>query len=485
MTSPKIAIPTLAETGEATEEEVINKVAKARQAYSSWHRLSYRARANHLLEVRRKLIKNLDEIVDLIVEETGKVSTEAIVNEILVTCELMSYYARRGEGFLRTQRVPVGIAIHKWAEVRYQPLGVVAVISPWNYPFVLTMGPVATALFAGNTVVLKPSEVTPRVGVAIGRLFASMDEFADIVQVVTGGGKVGQALITQPVDKIAFTGSVQTGKSVMKAAADNLTPVLLELGGKDAMIVLADADLDRAAAGAVWGAFTNCGQTCMAVERVYVLEDVYEPFLNKVVEITNKVREGQGDSADIGALTYERQYDIVQHQLEDALQTGAKVLAGGNSMRVGTRKSISPTVLVEVSPDTEMMQQETFGPLLPITKVSNIEEAIQLANQSSFGLSASVWGKNKKTIQQVVYELKAGSVSVNDVMISYAIPSLPFGGVGASGFGRTHGREGLLEFCAVKAVAHDWLGLKREPHWLPLPRWLGKTAKLYLKARYG
>jgi len=484
MTSPKIVIPKPEEISEATEEEITAKVAQARQAFNDWHRLGYKTRAKHLLEIRHKLINNLDEIVDLIVDETGKVPTEAIVNEVLVTCELMSYYARRGENFLRPKRVPVGMAIHKWAEIRYQPLGVVAVISPWNYPFVLTMGPVVTALFAGNTVVLKPSEVTPRVGVAIGRLFASMDEFADIVQVVTGKGRVGQTLIDQPVDKVAFTGSVQTGKSVMKSAAEHLTPVLLELGGKDAMIVLADADLDRAAAGAVWGAFTNCGQTCMAVERVYVLEEVYEPFVRKVIEITNKIRQGQGRNADIGALTYEHQYDIVKHQLVDAVQAGAKVIAGGDTTEVGGRKSISPTVLVEVNSTTEVMREETFGPLLPIVKVSSVEEAVQLANQSNFGLSASVWGKDKEVVRQIVDELKAGSVCINDVMVSYAIPSLPFGGIGASGFGRTHGREGLLEFCAVKAVAHDWLGLKREPYWLPLPRWLEKAARTYLKARY-
>ncbi|MHB1719607.1 MAG: aldehyde dehydrogenase family protein [Acidimicrobiales bacterium] len=473
------------ETGATmTRTEVAQAVATARVAATAWSRLSPADRAGHMLRVRRKLIDRMDDVVATIVSETGKVATEAVVNEVLVTCELIGWYARHAPRLLRSERVGTGLLAHKSAEKRYEPLGVVGVISPWNYPLVLAMGPVATALFAGNAVVLKPSEITPRVGLLVGELFSSMDEHPGIVQVVTGGSETGDALVRSGADKIAFTGSVRTGKAVMRAAADTLTPVLLELGGKDPLIVCGDADIDRAARAAVWGAFTNCGQTCMATERVYVVEKVYQAFVDRVVELTAKVRQGAGSGYDIGAVTHRGQLSIIDRHLADAVERGAVVASGGKPVDVGGRPSLEPTVLLEVDHSMAVMRDETFGPILPIMKVRDEQEALELANDSPYGLNASVFGRDRATVERLVSGLRSGNVCVNDVMVSYAIPALPFGGAKESGMGRSHGAEGLREFTQIKSIARDRFGLHHEPQWLPLPPKLGSVIKIAMRLRY-
>jgi len=483
---------TMTETG-GTVRGVPEAVERARRSQVGWAALSPRQRARHMLAVRARLLERLDDMVETIVAETGKVATEAVVNEVLVTCELIGWYARHAPSLLAPKRVPPGLLIHKSAEKRYEPLGVVGVISPWNYPLVLSMGPVATALFAGNTVVLKPSEITPRTGLLVGEIFAEAsagapggDEEAlrEIVQVVTGGGEVGEALVRSGVDKVAFTGSVRTGKAVMRAAADTLTPVLLELGGKDPMIVCRDADVERAARAAVWGAYTNCGQTCMAVERVYAVDSVYDAFVDRVVELTAKVRQGSGRAADIGAVTHEGQLRIIESHLSDALAKGAKVLAGGRRVDVAGRPSLEPTVLVDVDHTMSVMREETFGPILPVMRVTDEEEALTLANDSPYGLNSSVFGKDRRMLERLVAGLVAGNVCVNDVMVSYAIPGLPFGGVKDSGLGRSHGAEGLLEMTRVKSVARDRSRLSREPQWLPLPANLSRFVRTAMHLMY-
>ena len=312
----------------------------------------------------------------------------------MAVCETMDWYAKNGAAVLAPQPVSPGTMAHKKAWKRYEPMGVIGVISPWNYPFTLSMTPLITALFAGNTVVLKPSEVTPTVGLAIGRLFED-DIWGDIVQVVTGGGATGEALVRSGVDKVVFTGSARTGKRVMAAAADTLTPVLLELGGKDPMIVLDDADVDRAAKGAVWGSLQNAGQTCMSVERVYVEEGVYDEFVDRVVTEVSAIRQDDG-GGDIGSMTFEPQVDIVERHLDDAVDKGAKVLTGGAR---GDRDGalVPPTVLVDVDHSMAIMRDETFGPVLPIMKVPDVEEAIRLANDSPYGLNSSVWTSDDTT----------------------------------------------------------------------------------------
>jgi acyl-CoA reductase-like NAD-dependent aldehyde dehydrogenase len=339
-----------------------------------------------------------------------------------------------------------------------------------------------TALAAGNAVVLKPSEVTPTVGLAIGELFED-DDWGDLVQVVTGGGATGEALVRSGVDKIVFTGSVRTGKRVMAAAADTLTPVLLELGGKDPMIVCADADLDRAAKGAVWGAFQNSGQTCMSVERVYVEDSVRDAFVDRVVLETARIRQ-DAEGGDIGSMTFGPQVDIVESHLADATSKGAKVLVGGSRIdRPGLW--FEPTVLVDVDHSMEVMTEETFGPVLPIMSVADADEALRLANDSVYGLNSSVWTADDTLGSSIANRLQAGNVCVNDCIVSYAVSGLPFGGVKQSGIGRVHGAEGLREFSNVKSVLSSRVGTPRELWWFPVPKGLDALGIRSLRLRFG
>jgi acyl-CoA reductase-like NAD-dependent aldehyde dehydrogenase len=399
-----------------------------------------------------------------------------------VGAELITWYARHAPRLLRPRRVSPGLLATKRAERRREPLGVVGVISPWNYPLVLALGPVATALFAGNTVVLKPSELAPRTGLLVGALFAGIEGHPDLVQVVTGGGEVGEALVRAEVDKICFTGSVSTGTAVMRAVAERRTPVVLELGGKDPLIVCADADVERAARAAVWASFTNCGQTCIGTERAYVVAPVADRFVDAVLRVTAELR--QAPDGDVGAMIHERQVAVSEAHVADARDKGATVAAGGHRLEVGGRPAFAPTVLLEVDHSMAAMQEETFGPLLPIMRVADETEALALANDSPYGLGASVFGRDPAVVERLVGGLQAGSVAVNDVIVGFAVPGLPFGGWKASGTGVTHGEEGLLELTRSKAVVYDRAGLRREPMWLPVPGWLEPSVRRALPLRY-
>ena len=461
---------------------VPDAVRRARAAARSWSREAPEDRARHLLAARRALLDRMDDIVDAMVADTGKLRAEAVVNEVLVACEQITWDAKHGPRLLAARRVAPGILVHKRAERRLEPLGVVAVISPWNYPLVLSLGPISAALVAGNTVVLKPSEYTPTVGVRIGELFAGLGAHEDIVQVVTGAGDTGRELVRAEVDKVCFTGSVPTGTAVMQAAAERRTPVVLELGGKDPMIVCPDADLDRAAAAAVWGAYTNCGQTCIGTERVYVIEEVHDRFVEKVLGLTARLHQEPG--GDVGAMIHEAQVALSEDHVADALAKGARLAAGGKRCDVGGRPAFEPTVLLGVDHTMTAMRDETFGPLLPIMAVKHVDEALALANDSPFGLGASVFAKDEQVIERLVDGLEAGSVWVNDVMVGFAVPGLAFGGTKASGTGVTHGEEGIREFTRVKAVVRDRAGLRREPMWLPLPRRLEAMTRTAMRLRY-
>lgn len=477
----------LAVVPDQTAEEVRAEVARARAAAGPWSRLTFAERTRHLLRVRDRLLDRAEDLVDTICAETGKQRSEAVTTELLAVCETMEHYAKHGERALRPRSVPPGTMAHKKAWKRYEPMGVIGVISPWNYPFTLSMTPLVTALFAGNSVVLKPSEVTPTVGLAIGELFAD-DTWGDLVRVVTGGGATGEALVRSGVDKVVFTGSARTGKRVMAAAADTLTPVLLELGGKDPMIVCADADLDRAARGAAWGSMQNSGQTCVSVERVYVADEVYEPFVDRVVAEVAAIRQNagalEGTEGDIGSMTFPAQVETVERHIADAVAKGAKVLIGGER---ADRDGLwfPPTVLVDVDHSMDVMLEETFGPVLPVMRVSDAEEALRLANDSPYGLNSSVWTSDRATGVSIANRLQAGNVCINDCIVSYAVTGLPFGGVKESGMGRIHGVEGLREFCHVKSVVDQRVPTPRELWWFPVPKGLDALGIRTMRLRYG
>ncbi|TVT52438.1 aldehyde dehydrogenase family protein [Amycolatopsis rhizosphaerae] len=430
-----------------TAEQVGEAVARAREASRWWASLGFDGRAERLRRWTATITRRMTELGEVVQRETGKPAGDAQL-EIVLAIEHIAWAARNARKVLGRKRRPAGLLLSNHsATVEYQPLGVVGVIGPWNYPVYTPMGSITYALAAGNTIVFKPSEYTPGVGKWLVDTFAEVVPEYPVVQLVTGFGATGAALVGAGVDKIAFTGSTATGKKIMAAAAETLTPVIIEAGGKDPLIVDADADLDAAADAAVWGAFSNSGQTCIGVERVYVHEQVYDTFLKKVMELTDKVKPG----VQYGPMTMPAQLDVVRRHISDALARGGRALTGGKDA-VGDRY-VAPTVLVDVPEDSEAVREETFGPTMTIAKVRDMEEAIEKANATRYGLASTVFSRQNGP--RIAARLRAGMTSINAPFSFAGMASLPFGGIGDSGFGRIHGPEGLREFSRPKAVARQ------------------------------
>jgi acyl-CoA reductase-like NAD-dependent aldehyde dehydrogenase len=462
-------------------DEVRATVDAARVAARWWWSLGSAERSRRLQSFKAVIAKRADELCQLIHRETGKPLDGAFI-EVLLCVEHLDWAIRNAPKVLGRSRVRSTLNLANIsAAVEYMPYGVVGVIGPWNYPLHTPMGSVSYALAAANAVVLKPSELTPAVGAWLADHFATVVPEQPVLTTVTGFGETGAALVRSGVDKVAFTGSARTGRKVMAACAEDLTPVLMECGGKDALIVDADADLDAAANGAVWGGISNAGQTCAGVERVYVPDAVYEPFLDKVLEYAREVTVGEAPTCHVGPMTMPGQIDIVRAHLEDALERGGRAVHGGpESIRP---PFIEPIVLVDVPEDARIMREETFGPILPITRVRDVEEAIQRTNDSDYGLGAAVYSKRRA--REIASRIRAGMVSMNGVLNYAAIPSLPFGGVKESGFGRIHGADGLREFAVPKAVTDERFSLPFEAWSFRKPDWLFDVLGTAMKLRHG
>ena len=454
-------------------EDVARAVGRAREAQRDWAARSYRERGRLVMKVRKIILREMEAIALLISRETGKPVAEAIAMEITPTIDLMQYFARQAGALLQRERISVGL--YAWmgrsSYMVYKPLGVVGIISPWNFPWATPLDEVVMALMAGNAAVLKPSELTPLTGLKIKDVFARAGLPEGLLQVVTGDGSTGAALVGAGVDKIMFTGSIATGKRVAEAAAKYLTPVVLELGGKDPMIVLEDANIDNAARGAIWGAFANSGQCCAAVERCYVHEGIAQQFIDAVVAETKRLRQMSGASpdADVGSMTSEQQLRIVERHVYEATARGAKALTGGERVADARGPFFQPTVLTDVNHEMEVMREETFGPVLPIMTFKTDDEAVRLANDSIYGLTASVWTGNISRGKRIAEGIDAGTVTINEVLYTHAIAQTPWGGVKQSGFGRTHGRAGLLEL-----VSQQHIHVNRIP-FLPDVWWFNYT----------
>jgi acyl-CoA reductase-like NAD-dependent aldehyde dehydrogenase len=475
----------LGELPDLGPEDVAAMARRGRAAQPAWHALGFEGRGRVLKRMQKWLLDHSDEVVEVIRRETGKTVEDALVAEISYGAAAFGFWADNAEGYLADEQVKSANVLVKGKKLvlRHEPLGLVGVIGPWNYPLTNSFGDCIPALAAGNSVILKPSEVTPYTSLRLAEGLRECGVPEGVFQVATGTGATGAALVDQ-VDMIMFTGSTATGKKVMAKAAETLTPVSLELGGKDPMVVLSDADVDRAANSAVfWGMF-NGGQTCISVERVYVEESIYDQFVQKVVEKAKALRQGYGPagSNEVGAMTFPPQLDIVESHVEDAKAKGAKVLVGGHRLADRPGHWFEPTVLVDVDHSMACMTEETFGPTLPIMKVRDAEEAIRLANDSPYGLGASVFSKDVKRAEAVARRIEAGAVCVNDALVNYTALELPMGGAKASGLGTRHGAGGIRKYCRQQSMLITRIAPKKDlymyPYRKPVTALLGRTFRL-------
>jgi acyl-CoA reductase-like NAD-dependent aldehyde dehydrogenase len=446
-------------------EEITQKMAAARLAASIWAGLPVGKRVALLSQLKAIILSDMDSIVADIMAVTGKVKTEVILGEIYPVLELIRYYEENAARILAPCRLTTSPLAFPNASAQFErrPYGVTAIISPWNFPFQLTFSPLLTALFSGNAAIIKTSELSIPVGELIIQLLNRVALPEGLVQHVIGKGETGEQLIDSKPDLIFFTGGVKTGQAIMAKASQYLIPVILELGGKDAMLVFDDANLKRACNAAMYGAFSNSGQVCVSTERLYVQDSCYPQFVKMLREAAAKLTVGHGSEGDLGSLTSLDQYKIVEAHYQDAIAKGAKASA---ALQLQGRY-LKPVVLWDVTHDMRVMREETFGALLPVMAFTTEEEAIRLANDSDFGLNASVWSNDIDKVEHVARQLQIGNWAVNDVIKNIGHAGLPFGGVKNSGFGRYHGAEGLRSFTYTVSGLTSRSKLNDEPNWFP------------------
>jgi acyl-CoA reductase-like NAD-dependent aldehyde dehydrogenase len=470
-------------------EAVAEMAVRARAAQPGWEAYGFEGRARVLLRAQKWVMDNAPRIVETICSETGKTFEDAELAEIGYAGAAFGFWAKEAANYLADERIKSSQVLVKGKKLilRYRPLGLIGVIGPWNYPLTNSFGDCIPALAAGNAVILKPSEVTPLTSLlmAEGLLECGLPE--NVLQIATGRGGTGAALI-EHVDMIMFTGSTKTGTKVAETAARRLIPASLELGGKDPMIVLADADVERAANFATYFSMQNAGQTCISIERVYVEEPVYDEFVAKVSEKVRELRVGAPagpGSVEVGAITFPPQLETIKDHVADAIQKGARVLAGGN-VTPGPGRFFEPTVLVDVDHTMKCMTEETFGPTLPIMKVSDADEAVRLANDSIYGLGASVFSRDTHRGEEIARRLEAGAANVNDAMINYTVLELPMGGAKSSGLGSRHGAGGIRKYCSQQAiVVTPKLAMKKELFMYPYKNRTSRMLAGLFKFLYG
>lgn len=452
----------------ASGEDLKQVFSVAREVQKRIAAMSPQDRVREVVKISDYLLKNYDQIVDRVVSETGKTKFEALSNEIFEICDGIDYFRDQAPKILKDKKVHTPLLLMgKKSKIIHEPLGVVAIIAPWNYPLIQCFSPSLLAFLAGNAVVFKPSELTPLKGL-YEEILDGAGFMNKAIQIVYGGKDVGAEIIQQRPDKIHFTGSSRAGKQIMAAASEHLIPVDLELGGKDPAIVFEDVNIEKTANGVVWAAFTNAGQSCTSIERCYVHESIYDPFVQEVLRITGKMKtKVNGDDSvesDMGCMTADFQLAIVEKQLEEAVQKGAKIEIGGKKTEA---LLFPPTVITGIKPEMSIAYEETFGPILPIIPFNSEEEVIEMANDSIYGLSASVWSKDLVRAERVAKSIKVGNVAINNHMLTEANPALPFGGLKQSGFGRYKGDWGLSTFSNIKSIISGPNNKVIEPHWYP------------------
>jgi succinate-semialdehyde dehydrogenase/glutarate-semialdehyde dehydrogenase len=469
------------------ESEVRAALERARKAQPEWAALSVERRAGYLRRAMKIVIERQEDIIETVIRETGKTRSEAITMEIFAACDSLSYYGKRASKILAPQVRPLHgvMRFMKKVTIHYVPLGVVGVITPWNGPFILALNPTAQALVAGNAVLLKPSEVTPFSAQLLVEIFEQAGLPEGVLQVLTGDGETGAALCEVGVDKLTFTGSAATGRKVAQACASRLIPCTLELGGKDPMIVCADADIESAAAGAIAGAYMNTGQYCCSTERVYVVDSVADAFIEEVVKRAGALRQGDRGESDVGAIFWPRQLEIIESQMADAVAKGVTVRVGGRRNPNLEGLFFEPTVLTDVNHDMKIMRDETFGPIVPIMRVKDEEEAIRLANDSHYGLGATIWTSDNFKATQLAQRIQAGSVCINDMTVTYGCLEAPFGGRKSSGVGQINGVDGLRGYCYHLPVIIDRFKGKNSRSFYPFSAKKDATLQKIVRYLYG
>lgn len=458
----------LGEVSIATPAEARAAVARARKAQAAWGVLPIEERCARLLRYRDAIVERAEDVVDVLSRECGKPRSDALT-EVTLLVDLFTYYCKNAARILAPRELSLHLLKHKKSTLYYVPRGVVGVISPWNFPFVIPMGDVVAALVTGSAAVLKPSEITPLTAQKAKELFDSTGLPEDLFGVVQGTGDLGQALIESGIQRLVFTGGVETGKRVASACGANLVPCVMELGGKAPLVACADCDVERTARAIVYGGFVNAGQVCISVERVYAHEAVHDALVARVVDLTRALRVGdpQEGTVDVGAIICPGQIDVAEGHIADAVAKGAEVVAGGRRS-AGKGQFFEPTVLAGCDASMTVMNDEIFGPVVPIQRVSSEDEAVRLANDSRLGLNAYVFTKDRAKGERLAKRIEAGSVCVNDVISNYAAAEAPFGGIKQSGFGRVHGEDALRETSDTRHVLTSRMpDPSRDPLWFP------------------